>query len=72
LTLNYLILQRGCLSGQINHVARRQSDRELAYAITSGNIFIYEEHIAKIQQWTDGQSWSSSQLLANFCSIVSF
>lgn len=65
-TYDALVLFEACLSGQINHVARRPHDREREHVIKSGNIFIYEEHSSGIKRWTDGVSWSPSRILGNF------
>lgn len=65
-TQDALILFEACLSGQLNHVARRPHDRERASLIKSGNVFIYEEHSSGIKRWTDGVPWSPSRILGNF------
>jgi hypothetical protein len=61
-----LLLFEACLSGILNHVARRPHDRERAGLIRSGNVFIYEEHSSGIKRWTDGVPWSPSRILGNF------
>jgi hypothetical protein len=61
-----LLLFEACLSGVLNHVARRPHDRERAGLIRSGNVFIYEEHSSGIKRWTDGVPWSPSRILGNF------
>ncbi|RDW70201.1 hypothetical protein BP5796_08598 [Coleophoma crateriformis] len=65
-TQDALILFEACLSGHLNHVARRPHDRERASLIKSGNVFIYEEHSSGIKRWTDGVPWSPSRILGNF------
>ncbi|KAK4085668.1 uncharacterized protein Triagg1_658 [Trichoderma aggressivum f. europaeum] len=65
-TWDALLLFEACLLGQINHVPRRPHDRERQELISSGNIFIYEEHASGIKRWTDGISWSPSRILGNF------
>ena len=65
-TQDALILFELCLSGGLNHVARRPHDRERANLIKSGNVFIYEEHSSGIKRWTDGVPWSPSRILGNF------
>ncbi|RFU79195.1 gti1 pac2 family [Trichoderma arundinaceum] len=64
--MDALILFEACLHGRLNHVPRRPHDRERQELITSGNIFIYEEHASGIKRWTDGVSWSPSRILGNF------
>jgi hypothetical protein len=61
-----LLLFEACLTGILNHVARRPHDRERAGLIKSGNVFIYEEHSSGIKRWTDGVPWSPSRILGNF------
>lgn len=65
-TMDALVLFEACLSGTLDHVARRPHDRERQELIKSGNIFIYEEHSSGIKRWTDGVSWSPSRILGNF------
>lgn len=65
-TQDGLLLFEACLSGALNHVARRPHDRERASLIKSGNVFIYEEHSSGIKRWTDGVPWSPSRILGNF------
>ncbi|KAL7912326.1 Gti1/Pac2 family domain-containing protein [Trichoderma velutinum] len=65
-TWDALLLFEACLQGLINHVPRRPHDRERQELISSGNIFIYEEHASGIKRWTDGISWSPSRILGNF------
>lgn len=65
-TQDALLLFEACLSGSLNHVARRPHDRERANLIKSGNVFIYEEHSSGIKRWTDGVPWSPSRILGNF------
>jgi Gti1/Pac2 family transcription factor len=65
-TQDALLLFEVCISGALNHVARRPHDRERATLIKSGNIFIYEEHSSGIKRWTDGVPWSPSRILGNF------
>jgi hypothetical protein len=65
-TQDALLLFEACLSGGLNHVARRPHDRERASLIKSGNVFIYEEHSSGIKRWTDGVPWSPSRILGNF------
>lgn len=65
-TQDALVLFEACLSGSLNHVARRPHDRERASLIKSGNVFIYEEHSSGIKRWTDGVPWSPSRILGNF------
>ncbi|TVY49890.1 Global transcription regulator [Lachnellula occidentalis] len=65
-TQDALLLFEACLSGAMNHVARRPHDRERAGLIQSGNVFIYEEHSSGIKRWTDGVPWSPSRILGNF------
>lgn len=65
-TQDALLLFEACLSGQLNHVARRPHDRERSALIRSGNVFIYEEHSSGIKRWTDGVPWSPSRILGNF------
>ncbi|CAD6502200.1 BgTH12-02439 [Blumeria graminis f. sp. triticale] len=65
-TQDALMLFEACLSGALNHVARRPHDRERVNLIKSGNVFIYEEHSSGIKRWTDGVPWSPSRILGNF------
>ncbi len=65
-THDALLLFETCLSGALNHVARRPHDRERVSLIKSGNVFIYEEHSSGIKRWTDGVPWSPSRILGNF------
>ena len=65
-TQDALVLFEACLSGALNHVARRPHDRERSSLIKSGNVFIYEEHSSGIKRWTDGVPWSPSRILGNF------
>jgi hypothetical protein len=65
-TQDALLLFEACLSGALNHVARRPHDRERSSLIKSGNVFIYEEHSSGIKRWTDGVPWSPSRILGNF------
>lgn len=65
-TQDALLLFEACLSGALNHVARRPHDRERTGLIQSGNVFIYEEHSSGIKRWTDGVPWSPSRILGNF------
>ena len=65
-TQDALLLFEACLTGSLNHVARRPHDRERSSLIKSGNIFIYEEHSSGIKRWTDGVPWSPSRILGNF------
>lgn len=65
-TQDALLLFEACLSGALNHVARRPHDRERVSLIKSGNVFIYEEHSSGIKRWTDGVPWSPSRILGNF------
>ena len=65
-TQDALLLFEACLSGALNHVARRPHDRERISLIKSGNVFIYEEHSSGIKRWTDGVPWSPSRILGNF------
>jgi hypothetical protein len=65
-TQDALLLFEACLSGALNHVARRPHDRERASLIQSGNVLIYEEHSSGIKRWTDGVPWSPSRILGNF------
>jgi hypothetical protein len=65
-TQDALLLFEACLSGALNHVARRPHDRERGSLIKSGNVFIYEEHSSGIKRWTDGVPWSPSRILGNF------
>src|SRR5277367_6147845 len=65
-TQDALLLFEACLSGALNHVARRPHDRERASLIKSGNVFIYEEGASGIKRWTDGVPWSPSRILGNF------
>lgn len=65
-TQDALLLFEACLSGALNHVARRPHDRERPSLIKSGNVFIYEEHSSGIKRWTDGVPWSPSRILGNF------
>ncbi|KAE8447362.1 hypothetical protein EG329_010776 [Mollisiaceae sp. DMI_Dod_QoI] len=65
-THDALLLFEACLSGALNHVARRPHDRERVSLIKSGNVFIYEEHCSGIKRWTDGVPWSPSRILGNF------
>ena len=65
-TQDALLLFETCLSGALNHVARRPHDRERVSLIKSGNVFIYEEHSSGIKRWTDGVPWSPSRILSNF------
>lgn len=65
-TQDALLLFEACLSGSLNHVARRPHDRERVSLIKSGNVFIYEEHSSGIKRWTDGVPWSPSRILGNF------
>lgn len=65
-TIDALILFEGCLSGQINHIARRLFDWERKYFIKSGNMFIHEEHSSSIKRWTNGVFWSPSRVLGNY------
>ncbi|KAI0013952.1 Gti1/Pac2 family-domain-containing protein [Xylariaceae sp. FL0662B] len=65
-TMDALILFEACLVGRLSHVPRRPHDRERASLITSGNVFIYEEHSSGIKRWTDGVPWSPSRILGNF------
>lgn len=65
-TQDALLLFEACLSGALNHIARRPHDRERVSLIKSGNVFIYEEHSSGIKRWTDGVPWSPSRILGNF------
>ncbi|PQE23297.1 gti1 pac2 family protein [Rutstroemia sp. NJR-2017a BBW] len=65
-THDALLLFEACLTGHLNHVARRPHDRERSSLIKSGNIFIYEEHSSGIKRWTDGVPWSPSRILGDF------
>jgi len=65
-TWDALVLFEACLSGRLNHVARRPHDRERSELIKSGNVFIYEENASGIKRWTDGVPWSPSRILGNF------
>jgi hypothetical protein len=65
-THDALLLFEACLTGHLNHVARRPHDRERSSLIKSGNVFIYEEHSSGIKRWTDGVPWSPSRILGNF------
>ena len=65
-TQDALILFEACLTGTLNHLARRPYDRERPNLIKSGNIFIYEEHSSGIKRWTDGIPWSPSRIMGNF------
>lgn len=65
-TQDSLLLFEACLSGALNHVARRPNNREQASLIRSGNVFIYAEHSSGIKRWTDGVTWSPSRTLGNF------
>lgn len=65
-TQDALLLFEACLSGALNHVARRPHDRERASLIKSGNVFIYEDTSSGIKRWTDGVPWSPSRILGNF------
>jgi Gti1/Pac2 family transcription factor len=65
-TQDALLLFEACLSGSLNHVARRPHDHARASLIKSGNVFIYEEHSSGIKRWTDGVPWSPSRILGNF------
>ncbi|KAI1078489.1 Gti1/Pac2 family-domain-containing protein [Whalleya microplaca] len=65
-TMDALILFEACLVGRLSHVPRRPHDRERGNLITSGNVFIYEEHSSGIKRWTDGVPWSPSRILGNF------
>ncbi|UKZ79341.1 hypothetical protein TrVFT333_007092 [Trichoderma virens FT-333] len=47
-TWDALLLFEACLQGLINHVPRRPHDRERQELISSGNIFIYEEHASAV------------------------
>ncbi|KAF8850009.1 hypothetical protein BDZ45DRAFT_752157 [Acephala macrosclerotiorum] len=65
-TLDALLLFEACLSGALNYVARRPSDRERVSLIKSGNVFIYEEDSSGIKSWNDGVLWSPSRILDSF------
>ncbi|KAH8653644.1 Gti1/Pac2 family-domain-containing protein [Xylariales sp. PMI_506] len=65
-TYDALVLFEACLTGRLSHVPRRPHDRERASLITSGNVFIYEEHSSGIKRWTDGVVWSPSRIQKNF------
>lgn len=65
-TQDALLLFEACLSGSLNHVARRPHDHERVNLIKSGNVFIYEEHSSGIKRWTDHVSWSPSRILGDF------
>ena len=65
-TQDALLLFEACLSGALNHVARRPHDRERASLIKSGNVFIYEENSSGIKRWTDGVLWSPNRIRGNF------
>jgi hypothetical protein len=65
-TWDALLLFESCLQGHINHASRPPNDRERQELISSGSIFIYEEHASGIKRWTDGISWSPSRILGNF------
>ncbi|KAL7903989.1 gluconate transport inducer 1/Pac2 [Trichoderma velutinum] len=65
-TWDALLLFEACLQGHINHVPRQLNDRERQELISSGNIFIYEEHASGIKRWADGKSWSPSRIVSNF------
>ncbi|KAL7919253.1 Gti1/Pac2 family domain-containing protein [Trichoderma austrokoningii] len=65
-TMEALILFESCLHGRLAHVPRRPHDRERQDLISSGNVFLYEEHASGIKRWTDGISWSPSRILGNF------
>lgn len=64
--MDALYLFEACLQGRLQHVPRRPHDRERSSLISSGNIFIYEEHASGIKRWTDGVPWSPSRILGNF------
>lgn len=65
-TQDALLLFEACLTGALNHVARRPHDGERKKLIMSGHVFIYEEHSSGIKRWTDGVAWSPSRILGNF------
>ncbi|CEI66510.1 hypothetical protein FVEN_g8308 [Fusarium venenatum] len=65
-TVDALLVFEACLSGNLQHVARRPHDRERQQLITSGSVFVYEEHASGIKRWTDGVNWSPSRILQNF------
>ncbi|KAM3066499.1 Global transcription regulator sge1 [Clarireedia jacksonii] len=62
-THDALLLFEACLTGHLNHVARRPHDRERSSLIKSGNVFIYEERSSGIKGWTDRVPWSPSSVL---------
>ncbi|KAB5511360.1 Gti1/Pac2 family-domain-containing protein [Coniochaeta sp. 2T2.1] len=65
-TSDVFLLLGMCLNGRLCHVPRRPYPRERPHTIQSGNVFIYEEDISGIQQWTDGINWSPSYILGDF------
>jgi len=61
-----LLLFTAAITGRIPMITRRPHDKERAYSIASGNVFIYCEHGSSIKRWTDGVTWSPSRIMGNF------
>ncbi|KAH8891634.1 hypothetical protein GQ53DRAFT_746647 [Thozetella sp. PMI_491] len=65
-TRDALVLFEACLQGRINHLSRPPREDEHSALVTSGNIFIYEEHSSGIAGWTDGIVWGPARVVGNF------
>lgn len=65
-TADALVIFEACLTGHLLHVPRRPHDRERADLITSGGVYVYEEHSSGMKRWTDGTTWSPSRIMNNF------
>ncbi|KAI5804078.1 Gti1/Pac2 family-domain-containing protein, partial [Peziza echinospora] len=65
-TKDALILVQRCLESKLFPITRRPHDRERAYLVKAGNVFIYTEEVSGIKRWTDGINWSPSRILNNF------
>lgn len=65
-TLDALILFEACLQGYLSSILRRPHGQERYQLIRSGYVFIYEENTSRIKRWTDGVTWSLSEILGNF------
>ncbi|KAK4196506.1 Gti1/Pac2 family-domain-containing protein [Triangularia verruculosa] len=61
-----MCLMEAVVRGEIPHCSRRPHEKERAWIIRSGHIFIYEEGASGIKRWTDGHYWSPSRIQGNF------
>lgn len=64
-THDALIVFQGCRNGKYPKVTRRLHERERRQ-ISSGSVYVFDEHEAGIKRWTDGRIWSPSRILNNF------